>query len=154
MYTHTPTELHAYIQTCVHCMCIRLSILALARPQIHATAGVSIQQALHKAMTKRDLSYHTCVVYSATPPLQRIEWSTDTSQLAGQDVRRETHMHTPTQNARTQRQTLRTYIYIPTYIYRGVNVNVLESCLRVSLHLFLTLSLSLSSSLCSDSGGI
>lgn len=116
MYTHTPTVLHAYIHTDVCAfMYICPSVLALARAQIHATAGVSIQQALHKAMTKRDLSYHTCVVYSATPPLQRIEWSTDTSQLAGQDVRRETHMHTPTQNARTQTQTLHTVL---TYTHR------------------------------------
>ena len=107
--------MRTYIQTCVHCMYVCPFVLALARAQIHATAGVSIQQALHKAMTKRDLSYHTCVVYSATPPLQRIEWSTDTSQLAGQDVRRETHMHTPTQNARTQTQTLHT---VHTYTHR------------------------------------
>lgn len=71
------------------------SVITLACAQIHATPGVSIQQALHKAMKKRDLEYTTCVVYSATPPLQRIDWNTDTSQLAGQDVRSScAHRHT------------------------------------------------------------
>lgn len=47
--------------------------------------GMTIRDALNKAMKTRDLTPDNCIVYTETPRII-IDWNTDTSLLSGQEV--------------------------------------------------------------------
>ena len=57
----------------------------LSSPQVPIREGVTIQDALRKAMKTRNLTPNSCVVY-AESPRSLIEWNTDTTQLSGKEV--------------------------------------------------------------------
>ena len=63
-------------------------VLFVLSSQVHARPGVTIKQALKKAMQTRNVTTSSCVVYVAQKDRKMfLEWNTDTMLLGGEEVR-------------------------------------------------------------------